>query len=335
MILVTDVIQAWTESIGQVGVADVRNLFISRQMLILDPNLDGVEKINVLDRLVSSRQRRPESPCRGVSNYLGRDLGSSARSQLRILMPHLINAPPFSRIELHDSDDDEDENQQFEGPVIDLDALTSPVSDDHIFPQRSISSPSATNQSTFRRRSPLNLPVNLIELVDGDLAPPRSYLGERSSEDDWPNPQGPESQPGRRLSTQISAQALMDSDNSADEEIPRVENYPIRSLERLSLLPPQGQRSELDTMLIGSSLPIQDYHVGPPAELLSRLRGGVAGSGLTFADEIREDLRALDEPYEAPSRTRSFITVPRDYLRYRGGQCDSMGCCWSQDGRIL
>lgn len=91
---------AWTENSGRVGVADVRNLCLSRQLIIIDHNADGVERVIVSERPgvtpIDPRLRsfRTESPSLSSStnsttpDYLGLDL---ERRQLRHLTREILD----------------------------------------------------------------------------------------------------------------------------------------------------------------------------------------------------------------------------------------------------
>lgn len=78
---------AWTESTGRVGVADVRSLFNSRQLIMIDRNHENVERVNISERLIEGRldprlrTLRSRSPST-TPDYLGLDL---ERRQLRLL----------------------------------------------------------------------------------------------------------------------------------------------------------------------------------------------------------------------------------------------------------
>ena len=41
---------AWTEDHGRVTIADIRDGFMSRQVITMDPKADGVERVDIIER---------------------------------------------------------------------------------------------------------------------------------------------------------------------------------------------------------------------------------------------------------------------------------------------
>lgn len=83
---------AWTEASGRATCADVRNLFLSRQQLIIDSHASDVERVIVSDQageaLIDPRLRNIRTDSSRTPDYLGLDL---ERRQLRHLTREMLD----------------------------------------------------------------------------------------------------------------------------------------------------------------------------------------------------------------------------------------------------
>jgi hypothetical protein len=338
---------AWTESTGRVGVADVRTLFLSRQLVIIDPQADVVERVIVSERpgdpIIDPRLRsfRNESPSNSsTTDYLGLDF---ERRQLRHLTREMLDRhqAPLTAEELEVLQAHRIARRQRDAANAAREALAE-ASSSRWGPwadgQRSTTTSTSANSegviSGERRISTTGLPAALREFVNTDrtAASFRSFINERNRDSERRNQL--QQEPRRR-----SSMILVAAENAIEREtlgpgVSRNNNETPSGLERLTLTPPR---------LLGSDSPNNPWaeidalyrtRADPPIDRSARLR-------IEVEDEDRRDFaHRLRQPYWRPLDELNQLALGRDensVLRgaLRPGSIPTMGCCWSEDGRIL
>lgn len=340
---------AWTESTGRVGVADVRTLFLSRQLVIIDPQADGVERVIVSERpgdpIIDPRLRsfRNESPSNSsTTDYLGLDF---ERRQLRHLTREMLDRhqAPLTAEELEVLQAHRIARRQRDAANAAREALAE-ASSSRWGPwadgQRSTTTSASANiegvTSGERRISTTGLPAALREFVNTDrtAASFRSFINERNRDSERRNQQ--QQEPRRRSSMILAA-----AENAIERETlgPGVSgnnNETPSGLERLTLTPPRllGSDSPNNPWAEIDALYRTRFPADPPIDRSARLR-------IEVEDEDRRDFaHRLRQPYWRPLDELNQLALSRDensVLRgaLRPGSIPTMGCCWSEDGRIL
>jgi hypothetical protein len=340
---------AWTESTGRVGVADVRKLFLSRQLVIIDPHADGVERVIVSGRpgdpIIDPRLRsfRNESPSNSsTTDYLGLDF---ERRQLRHLTREMLDRhqAPLTADELEVLQAHRLARRQRDAANAAREALAE-ASSSRWGPwtdgQRSITTSASANSegvaSGERRISTTGLPAALREFVNPDRAAAsfRSFINERNRDSERRNQL--QQEPRRRSSMILAA-----AENAIEREtlgpvVSRNNNETPSGLERLTLTPPRllSSDSPNNPWAEIDALYRTRFPADPPLDRSARLR-------IEVEDEDRRDFaHRLRQPYWRPLDELNQLTLGRDensVLRgvLRPGSIPTVGCCWSEDGRIL
>ncbi|KUJ10246.1 uncharacterized protein LY89DRAFT_723506 [Mollisia scopiformis] len=331
---------AWTEHSGRIGVADVRSLFYSRQLIRINSDGEGVETVNVSDRRTESfidprlLNVRNESPSSHSStpDYLGLDL---ERRQLRHLTREMLDRhhTPVTVEELEVLQAHRIARRQRDAANAAREALAegsgrwSAWGDG----QRSSTASGEGPGSTSRRISTSGLPAALREFVNPDrtAASFRSFINERNRENERRSQL--QQEPRRRASMILAA-----AENAIERETlgtgARPSNDTSTTLERLTLTPsrletfgsdsPNNPWAEIDA-LYRSRFPGD-----PPLDRSTRLRVEVAADEepRDFAHRLRQPWRPLDD-----LGSGTGIIPGGGGLRAP----ETMGCAWSSDGRIL
>jgi len=340
---------AWTESTGRVGVADVRTLFLSRQLVIIDPQADGVERVIVSEKLgdpiIDPRLRsfRNESPSNSsTTDYLGLDF---ERRQLRHLTREMLDRhqAPLTAEELEVLQAHRIARRQRDAANAAREALAEaspsrwgPWADGQRSTTTSTSANSEGVTSGERRVSTTGLPAALREFVNTDrtAASFRSFINERNRDSERRNQL--QQEPRRRSSMILAA-----AENAIEREtlgpgVSRNNNETPSGLERLTLTPPRllGSDSPNNPWAEIDALYRTRFPADPPIDRSARLR-------IEVEDEDRRDFaHRLRQPYWRPLDDLNQLALGRDensVLRgaLRPGSIPTMGCCWSEDGRIL
>lgn len=334
---------AWTEASGRAGVADVRDLFISRQLLMVDCRLDGIERVSVSERsadpvidprLRSFRSLRAESPGNSTPDYLSLDF---ERRQLRNLTQEVL--------ERHHSPLTPEEMDILQAHRIarryrDAEAEGSdpPNWSPWTGEPRTSTTESPANgegsSSSERRISTTGLPAALRDFVNPDRATSssfRSFINERNQDRERRNllelRRDHSTAEGRAEGgTRRESQTLTLVDTSND-------------IERLTITPPpppQPPWAEFAALARARSPQL------PTSAQSSRLA------------QRQEERRQVEERRQTGERRYSHRPRPRQTWRgiddmglgnfdenvilrgvLRTGPANTMGCCWSPDGRIL
>ena len=329
---------AWTESNGRIAVADVRNMFLSRQLIMIDTRNVGVERVPVWpvseqlsDPTIDPRLRnvRTESPSSSSTtpDYLGMDYD---RRNLRHITREML-----------------DRHQSPLTPE-ELDVLTATRLARRQRVEASLASrwgsilrsqlPAATtngegSSSNDRRTSTAGYPAALRDFIHPErsaTASFRSFMNERDQERER---RLQAHEPRRRSSIILAAteQSIeretlgLRSTRNNHEADPSLSPY-IRTPRRL-IEPPGNPWVETDLYLSTSST-----EAAP--ERSARLRVELEEEERSdFAQRLRQPWRPIDDA------NQSGLGALEDSEPLRGtrhvGPLETMGCSWSPDGRIL
>jgi hypothetical protein len=333
---------AWTESSGRIGLADVRNLFLSRQLIMIDCRADGVERVPVSERpsepVIDPRLRafRAESPSSSSTtpDYLGLDLDRRPqRNSIRdILDRH--QSPTAEELELlsahrnarHLRDLAEASNTSNFSSIIGGQRPTPPIG-------------SSTNgegsSSSDRRISTASYPAALREFINPDRtggAAFRSFINDRDQErrDRSLQPQ----EPRRRSSIILAAAEQSIERETLGSSTTRNGNETSTSLERLTLTPPRliNSPSWVDMEALYRANP--RFSTDSALDRSARLRVELEDDDRRdFAHRLRQPWRPSDDLNQSGVGSRDESTTLRGVIR--SAPQETMGCCWSPDGRIL
>jgi WD40 repeat protein len=330
---------AWTESTGRVGVADVRTLFFSRQLLMIDHNSDAVERIHITERagdpVIDPRLRsfRTESPSSSTTpDYLGLDF---ERRQLRHLTREMLDRhqAPLTAEELEVLQAHRIARRQRDAANAAREALAE---------ASSLSRWAATTsgEGNDRRMSSAGLPAALREFVNPDrtgTASFRSFINERNQ--DRERRSQLQQEPRRRGSVMLAAAESAIERETLGSSGARNGNDAASSFERLTLTPRQATESdspnnpwaEIDALYRSR------FQGDPPPERSTRLRIELEDEDRRdFAHRLRQPWRPLDDNSQInPTAQERQVLSTVTSVTTSSGSVETMGCCWSDDGRIL
>ncbi|RKF58217.1 putative wd domain containing protein [Erysiphe neolycopersici] len=320
----------WTESKDRIVVADIRNFFISRQILPLDTNqLEDVEKISINDRALNSADSsrlRDESIFRALPDYSSLDSESSSRRQIRTVSRDELSRraqlrildPPLSL-------------QRRDRSTTRVETSSTPTWRSSIEVRRPISISYTTSSLRSGRPSNAGFPASLREFLSQDSSPSfRSYINDRNREHERRRQQEQEldAEPRRISIAQTLASSLNTAETFTEREIPRNEGESNVNLERLSLSTAQRRELEPESLWTTPSL-IQhrnSTHM-QSSDRPSRLR-------IELEEDDRGEIETrMDELIDFALDAQRVISGQR--IRSQNGVVTTMGCCWSQDGKII
>ncbi|KHJ30795.1 putative wd domain containing protein [Erysiphe necator] len=322
---------AWTESKDRIVIADVRNFFLSRQILLLDPNqIEDVEKISINDRAVNSSvdssRLRDEPTFRVITDYSSLNSESSGRRPIRTLSRDELNRRAQLRIL-----DQPLSIQRRDGSTTRMETSTTPTWRSSIEVRRPISISYTTSSLRSGRPSNAGLPTTLREFLTQDRAPSfRSFINDRNRVHERRSQQDHEQdlEPRRRTIAQNLASSLNTAESFTDREVPRNESENNVNLERLSLSNAQRRDLESDSLWSGSSLSqLRNSSHPQSSDRTSRLR-------IELEEDDRGEIETrMDELIDFALDAQRVITGQR--ISPQNGIVTTMGCCWSQDGKII
>ncbi|RFU36192.1 hypothetical protein B7463_g135, partial [Scytalidium lignicola] len=338
---------AWTESSGRVGIADVRDLFLSRQMITLDSEEENVDTVYPSDRpgepvidprLHSFRGDPPSSSTTPEYRDFAPDTPEQRRTRqlTREMLERQISpltAEELEVLEAHSAarrqrDAARDGTAQ-SGPSRWGLWMTEPRSS-------GTSSGAQGEQANASDRSIFNygLPTALREFINNDrsAASFRVFINERNQERERRGQQLP-----RRRSSMILAAAenaiereTLGSNVGGDSSQDDADG--LQRLIRNGLPPTPRMPPELETSSTNPWAEIDTLHRSrvPPdisaVDRSTRLR-------IQMEDEDRRNFaHRLRQPWRPTTDDRDESGVIRNV---RIGTTETTGCCWSQDGRIL
>lgn len=334
---------AWTEAKGLFCVADVRNLFLSRQLIPLDNKAPDVERISVLDEeagVVFDRGLRASGNDSGRSRMTSDLLAIEVeRRQIRQLMLDRYDPPPFTAEETQVLHASQAARRQRDARNGNTEALSTSRSTWNEVPRSNITSTHQSDSTMNGRRiSTTGLPPALRDFVTSDrTASFRSFINERNRESERRTLDQQEA--GRRDADMLAA-----VESQLEQEVARIETETTANLERLNLeqsrLEEQQARLE-QSRIVGSdslnnpwaeidALYRSRYSAQPPIDRTARLR-------VELEDSRRRDLVRTDYPWRtALGRFEGLTNIElgrrAPSVAHPG---ESMGCCWSPDGKVL
>ncbi|ESZ95490.1 hypothetical protein SBOR_4144 [Sclerotinia borealis F-4128] len=341
---------AWTEANGRIGVADLRDMFISRQIIDIDSRGDGVERVWVTEcsndfpsrearidaRFRAFRTFRTESPsdasASAIPDYLGLDFD---RQRLRSLTRDLTDRhqlpPTADEMEILQAHRmarqlrDAAREAQAQGSSSRWGTLDGERSAD-----TSVTSHEGSGTAE-RRISTTGLPSALREFVNSDRTPAsfRAFIDRQNQDRERRAGQNDETR--QQISSVIDGIAVEGELNrsvgtSADT---------FSGLERLSLaprLPTIGYETapnawaELEEM----------YRTRFPRDPQSTLQAeGADEESRAFAQRSRQPWRPLDALTRLSLDARTDSNLLRREREGRREPVDTMGLAWSEDSRLL
>ena len=330
---------AWTESSGRVTVADVRNLFLSRQHVVIDSRADDVERVPISDGpsepVIDPRLRvfRTDSPSSSSTtpDYLGsgldrRQLGHLSRLMLdrhqTPLTPEELEVVSVSTLARRQRDE----------------ATGTSVWGSITRGQRPSATGTSANgegsSSNVHRISTAGYPAALRDFINPErtaAASFRSFINERNQERDRRMQQ--QQEPRRRSSVILAAAEQSIERETLGSSSTRNNRDP--SLERLTLTPPRLLESPSNPWVDSEPLYRARHSTSPP-DRSTRLRIELEDDDRRdFAHRLRQPWRPIDDMSQLGIRGRDDLTIARDDSGTRSGPVETMGCCWSPDGRTL
>lgn len=323
---------AWTESNDRIGVADVRNLFLSRQIITIDSRADDVERVPVTERrspdpVIDPRLRsfHTESPPNTTTpDYLGLDFDRRQISQLTRELSDRHHSPVTAEeLEILSA-------HQIARRQRDAAAAGGPSTWGTIVRQNGEGSSGSDRRVTVAG-STAGYPAALREFINPDrtaAASFRSFINERNQERDRRY-----QQPPRRRSSIILAAAEQTLEALGASTI-RGNNDPSTSLERLTLTPPRLLDYPTDPWTDSDILSRTRLLTELPLDRSARLRVELEDDDRRdFAHRLRQPWRPTDDLDPAGLENRVESTFLRGV--HRSSEIEMMGCSWSPDGRIL
>ena len=338
---------AWTESSGRIGVADLRSMFLAKQTIIIDSHAEGVERALVMSRpndtVIDPRLRsfRAESPSDSSTtpDYLGLDL---ERRQLRHLTSQMLDRhqAPLTTEELEVLQAHRIARRQRD-EVNEARETSERASSSRLSLLRDIQTltNSGGSRPPERRISTSNLPAALREFVNPErsAASFRSFINERNQ--DRERRSQLEQEPRRLNLIQLAAAESAIERDTLGPSAPRNNNDPASALERLTLAssrqPPTGSDSPNNPWAEIDALYRARFPTDPPLDRSTRLRIEIEDEDRRdFAHRLRQPWRPSDDMNPAGTEPRGgHSSLLRSMLR--NGSFETMGCSWSEDGRIL
>ena len=338
-------ILTWTESSGKFCVADMRSLCLSRQPIKIDSQGDGVETIVVSDRVadhvIDPRLRNfradlPSSHMSTTPDYLGAELErrQGAESERRQLRQHLAREmldrrqAPLTTEDLEVLHAHGIARRQRDA----ANAAREPLAEASSTP-RSSSITIGRTRSVERRISTTSLPPALREFVNPERSTTsiRSYINDRNNDRERRG-QADTDQPRRPHMIQLAAaESALEREARNDEE--------PNSLERLALarqrLSSIGNESPYNPWADFESLYHSRMPLNPPVNRSNPIRVEIDNEDRSdFANRLRRPWVPPGEQTQSGAATHDENTLILRAMS-RSGIVDTMGCAWSEDGRIL
>lgn len=323
---------AWTEASGRAGVADVRDLFVSRQLLMVDCRLEGMERIIVSDRssdpVIDPRLRsfRTDSPNSSTPDYLGLDF---ERRQLRNFTQEMLDRhhSPLTAEEMDILQAHRVARRQrdAEAEATDTPGWSPWAGDRGLTAATDTPSNGEGSGSSERRISTTGLPPALRDFVNPDRATSstfRSFINERNQDRERRSQQEP-----RRDSS--NGEGATDHGGRRESQASSPVDSP-NDLERLTITGPNNPWAEIDSLYRTRSPQLPT--ITQSARILVRRQEERRQNEerRDFAHRPRQPWRGLDD---LGLGNFDENVILRGVLRT--GPANTMGCCWSPDGRIL
>jgi hypothetical protein len=338
---------AWTEHHGKVTVADLRQNFISRQVIVTDPRADGMERVAITecpdDFVIDPRLRQQPDPEGNPSEFLSAEMERMQRRYLSTEAPERYQTrltpeetAVLEALQVHRRQRDQEAVvRQAQSDAAQHTPLTwTDLADDVRANWRERSGLGLNwREDGSVRRTPTALPSSLRDFVSGRPNDSlRAYIDERNRER-----QRGSQQPRRRGSVILAAaQSALERDSQeAPRETPQLDAASGRAVSLMGIPrlpaigsdPPGNPWAEIEALY--------NIAVDPPVDPAARLRIEID------ADNRREYTRRLEQRWRGFEEGRNQLRLGLDNeesgstLNRRNSPMDTTGCCWSQDGRIL
>lgn len=340
---------AWAESNGRVGIADVRTMFFSRQVVILDHNAEGMEKIRISDRHHrDTNDPRMPPPTNATStsttpDYLGLDFD---RRQLRHLTREMQDRhqAPLTAEEMEVLHAHRFARRQRDAANAAREALAEATT-----VSRWVNSNLDGNDSRASAPAPVpastsTLPAALQNFVNPDRAGAasfRNFINERN-QDRERRSQVRQDTPPRASSGRLTQtlERLIASESTTPLNESRDSNDAASLLDRLSLASRQPPTISSSSWAAIEALYRTRYAEDPLPDRSARIRIELEeDDSQDFANRLRQPWRPRGDDSDLSfMNTPGLTALQRTALRTAsrpGGTVETMGCCWSEDGRIL
>ncbi len=352
---------AWTEDHGRVTIADIRDRFMSRQVITMDPKAESMERVGIIERpddlVIDPRLRQFRIDPEGNSSdsigaemerrqlrYLSREGLDRIHSPLNPEETGVLEALQVSRRQR----DQEASRQALTGLAQHSPLVWSELVDDIRSNWREHAGLGGTSaphidelRSNWREhvllRGSGSLPSSIRDLVGGSRSSEslrtetlRAFINERNQERERRG-----QQPRRRGSVILAAAGTaLNRDLQESNESQRSSDL-ATSRERVSLTPPRlpAIRSDSPNNPWAEMEALYSLAADPPVDPTTRMRIEIAADNRReYARRGAQRWRALDERDRLPSRYGHEQSSSSNVVLE---PMETTGCCWSQDGKTL
>ncbi|RAL64273.1 hypothetical protein DID88_002165 [Monilinia fructigena] len=316
---------AWTEANGRIGVADVRDLFSSRQIISIDSRGEGVERVWVTERSNDplTIEGRIDARLRAFRNEPPSD--SFANS-----IPDFLNSD-FDRQQLRSLTRDLTDRHQLPPTADEMEILQA-----HRMArrQRDAAREAQTQESSSRWGS-----WDRERSADASVTPPEgsgaierriSTIGLPSALREFDRERRvAQNETRRQTPSVLNDNTIVDGEPSRTI---RTSADTFSGLERLSLAPRIPTTITYDTAPNAWAELEEMYRTQFPRDSQSILQAeGADDESRAFAQRLRQPWRPLD----ALARLSLDVRHDSNLLRRRREPVDTMGLAWSEDSRLL
>jgi hypothetical protein len=352
---------AWTEDHGRVTIADIRDGFMSRQVITMDPKAEGVERVSIIERpddlVIDPRLRQFRIDPEGNSSdsigaemerrqlrYLSREGLDRIHSPLTPEETEVLEALQVSRRQR----DSQASRQALTGLAQHSPLIWSDLVDDIRSNWREHAGTGGTStphtdelRSNWREhvlmRGSSALPSSIRDLVSGSRSNEslrtetlRAFINERNQERERRG-----QQPRRRGSVILAAAGTALNRDLQDASETQRNGDLATSRDRVSLTPPRlpAIRSDSPNNPWAEVEALYNLAADPPVDPTARMRIEIAADNRReYSRRGAQRWRALDERDRLPSRYGHEQSSNSNVVLE---PMETTGCCWSQDGRIL
>ncbi|KAH8804839.1 WD40-repeat-containing domain protein [Xylogone sp. PMI_703] len=338
---------AWTESSGRVGIADVRDLFLSRQMITLDSEEENIDTVYPSDRpgepvidprLHSFRSDPPSSST--TPEYRDFAPDNTEQRRIRQLTREMLERQiaPLTAEELEVLEAHSAARRQRDA-ARDTTAQPGPSRWGLWMTEPRSSGTSSGGQGEQGNASDrifnYGLPAALREFINNDrgAASFRIFINERNQERERRNQQLPRRRSSMILAAAENAIERETLGNNAAGDSTQDDSDDLQRLTRSGVAPTPRMPPELESSSTNPWAEIDPLHRSrapgdvPVVDRSTRLRVQMED------DDRRNFAHRLRQPWRPAIDERDDTGVIRNVLRV--GTTETTGCCWSQDGRIL
>lgn len=323
---------AWTEANGRIGVADVRDVFVSRQIIDIDSRGDGVERVWVVERSndpstpeasLDARLRafRAESPSDAsastIPDYLGLDFDRQQLRDLTRIVTERHQLPPTA--------DEMDILQAHRMARRQRDAAREV---ERYGPFSRLAEPSATSGDSS------SMPSGLREFVTTDRNPSafREFADRYNADRDRRRAENEV----RRQDSSVLGDSTLDGESGGNM---RTSADTLSGLERLLIAPRLSAMDSETAPNVWAELEDTYRTSRFPRNSQSTLQAEDTNEERqAFAQRVRQPWRPLDAltRLSLDVRNDNINILRRDRVREgRNEPVDTMGLAWSEDSKLL